>query len=1164
MEPLTGLAALAGVSLATIAGLRLKKQSEEGFASLPPRDYTAAVNESQTRYNMFSGIVNPITNAIIPVGSSTSKINTERDRVRSALGSYSAEFTPSSKETVVLKKFQNQLRPQTDGSKSLYAAARFCRSAGQGNMPFTTYNQDGSVRTRGAVDSTGTWKFDEVCGVCLTDGVDEEGNRFRKQQGMLVEPGMREDAYQEQEDNGWSYPRVGPSIGSCNGAPNGPMFATNAKDLERFRRRKACAETKALGGAADCGLCYDSDVFSSIPPDTEINDIEIHVYGIGTLTYRRAAEEVAGHILQEQTPFVITVQNPKETESFTLSVAPVQGRETATSIWGFLQSKTPREGVWAMPLNLLMTIDDATGATPSKSGGFFRFEQIGLDVAKMRPGAGKQEMRLRGIIPFTFVNAATFPAMDCLDGPFQTKAQSLSAFATDQPCFAKGSRPGNYNDACLRARILDAGCTNEGDLFKNPRVLNLKDGAEQNLNQIYDTLQEIAMNDMVDPVATKQCSGRTVSTPCDPFILRQGTLKIGEAMRGSNPRLKTQGEQCLSFLYHNRGANEIAKPPRVGPTYEGLPGYRNNRQNQKNIFCLPEGSLNPDTNTTGRETLARIADNGYRNRVGVDAVKLYLTDQLALATDSMRNANTDPERKAAIVNCFGRNLTELPSAVTGNPRVVENPCGILAQFVRVLPSQQVGDSFIEISQIVVIDKNGENVAIGKSTAGTTAAWPSGSFGSLDASKAIDGQMFPKAQNFYHSATAGGNTQFLLNLGAVTDITKIIYYTRGDNRTTHHRKQGIRLQLLDANQRVLDEKLLNNQLVEEITYLQAGAPSSCKSSLPAPAPFVFPAGMSPGLFVRFFAVSDANPDITPGNRGWGERIGTPAAYASIQNFQNSFPRPTNVGIVIKGYYVAQRPERLQFSTTSDDGIYVQFDGRQVISDWRSKAASVVESAAIPIAAAGVYPVEIRFYQGGGPGTLSVSYRINDEPYQTDLSKRFGYKPSDVAQEEATYQARIRAQQQAAAAAQAVQQVTTGLRFTINGRPWKNENGVIRLNRGVDITFDIVRRNDLYKSNEGYIALKQSGTQNYLRHSGLVSQLSPFTPNNGDFAWKLVPSGAGFMLKNEFGIMPWQWLGYGNASRSSTLGYDANSDTILLRSFMSPGQFVAWTITPRPTI
>lgn len=1170
MDPLTGLATLAGVTLASVAGLRLKKNMEEGFAALPDRstNYKASVKESQSRYNMFSQMVNPITNGVIPVGASESKVKEQKDLVDGALANYSAVFSPDSSQTVLLKKFQNEMQPRADGSSSVYMAMKFCREAGKQANPFTVLNTDGTVQTPGAVSADGQWKFDEICGVCLSSGVDEEGNRFRTVQGMLVDPNQRDNAKNEQEKNSWAYPRIGPALGTCEGAPNNPIFATSAKDLARYKSREACLKTKSIGGPDNCALCYDSEVYSSVPPDAQKYPVSLTLMGTGSVTLIIKGASVLKKELSESTPVTMELVGAKEGDPFVLNVAgSAQGQNL--NIYGYMFSKTPKEGIYTMPLNLLMTVDDETGASPSKSGGFYNFSDVGLDVAKMRPGSGKTQMRLRGVLPFTFVEPSEFAAMDCLEAPYQTREASASAFSTDQPCFAKGSGPGRYNDACLRSRILDAGCTNAGDLFKNPGQLNNLGGTPQTLTKIYQALQAIADQDMIDPDATKKCSGRTISTPCDPFIERAGTLKFSDALRGTNRTLQTQAQQCLSFLYHNKGANELTNPPRVGPSYNGLVTYRNNQKEIKNIYCLPEGQLNPDKSTASRDTLARIGDRGYNGKVGIDAIKQYLTDQLNTAIDLTRNANSDPDRKSAILNCFGTNLSALPQEASTSPTVIANPCGVVAQYVRILPSRNLpaNDAWIEISQLVVIDKNGVNVASGKSTAGTSAGYPTDVFGNHSPSMALDGQIYPKAQNFYISPSPGGNSQFLLNLGSPTDITKIIYITRGDSNNRYvYRKNGIRLQLLNANQAVVSERTLNASIREDINFVQAGSAPSCKSDLPASAPLTFPPGFTAGLYVRFFDITDANPDTTPGNRGWGDRIGTPNAYGKIQFTDTNLARPDRCGVVAKGYYVSNGPETLYLMTDSDDGIHVSFNNRQVISNWNIHGPARDSAAPIQIPAAGVYPFELRFYEWGGGAVCNLYYRVNDDAtWNTDLTSRFAYKPAEVQQQEAEYQAAIRARQQASVSMLVTSPPgTMGLRITApDGRTIKNDNGTLRLNRGRDITFDLSNRPDVYKASSGNIAISQSGTQSFMRHSGLIVYVNPFAANNGDFAWSLIPNGSGYRIKNEFSYNSRAWLGFGQPQLGSYLGYDAGSDSLKMMPYDQPNTWITWNITPTPS-
>lgn len=554
---------------------------------------------------------------------------------------------------------------------------KFCREAGKNAQPFTLYNPDGTVAQQGAVSADGTWKFDEICGVCLSDGVDEEGKRFNKPIGMIVNPSEVTAAVSEQQEKNWPFPRVSPALGKCTGAPNSPVFATNAQDLIKYTRARKCSHGKVLGGEDSCALCYGSDdVYSSVPPDTKTMPIYLMLNGSGFCTVRVNGRDVKRLTLRTGSPQSVELLDAKEGDAFTIDVNPPS--DSKAEIYGYLKSNTPRStnennGLFTMPLNTLVVVDQESGVSPNKNGRFPRYDDIDLDVATMAPATGKTQMRLSGTIPFTFVQSTEFPAIDCLDGPFQTQLSSANAFSTDQPCFAKGSGPGKYNDDCLRARILAAGCTNAGELYKNPSILNTLNGQAQSLSQIVSRIQGIKDLDLLDDNATKQCSGRNIQTKCDPFL--NNSKKFGPALQSSNPKVKEQAVQCLAFLFNNSGSNEKTTPPRVGPTYSGMVTYKNDQKEIKNIYCLPEGKLNPEKYEDSAATLARIGDNGYRDLLGVDAIKKFLNDQLELAVNMTIDLASSPDRKAAIDNCFGKNINNFPffNVLSGTPTIVTEP-----------------------------------------------------------------------------------------------------------------------------------------------------------------------------------------------------------------------------------------------------------------------------------------------------------------------------------------------------------------------------------------------------------------------------------------------------------------------------------------------------------
>jgi hypothetical protein len=1016
MDPITGVVALGGITLASLVGLRLKKQDAEGFDVLPGKvsdGYGPSVNESQSRYNMLTNMVSPLINGLIPVGSSSSEIEKTRNLVRKALGNTDAQFSNGdNKYTLNLKGLDNKYRPRADGNDSVFAAINFCKTQGATTNPFTTYNNDGSVKTAGAVSADGNFVFDEICGVCLSSGIDEEGKTFKGRRGLIIDPNTRDQAIADARQKGLPYPRAAPSLATCEGAPDKPVFATNAMDLDRFTKRLACIAERQIDPAHECGLCFQNDTYAYVKSDPEISSIYVVVQGVGNADIMVKKQKIKTVMLDASKPQRIELVGGKEADIFNVNVTLPDNAaaNTVPTVFGYIEALTPNGGAFQMPLNLVVLLDEVTGSTPRKSGGFYTYEDINLDVAKIRPASGQQKMSLRGTIPFTFVSPDEFSAMDCPAAPYQTNPGSVGDFATDQPCFAPGSGPGKYNDDCLRGRILDVGCTNAGTLYQNPSSLNTLNGKSQHISQIYATLTDIASNDMIDPAKTKMCSGRNIETPCDPFI--------------AHPELKFSGSdlgnKCISFLYNNKGANEAGPVKRVGPTYTAAITYANNQKVQKNLFCLPEGTLNPDTNGDSQAKLASFADNGYNGLTGIAAIKGYLNDQLEIAIDITRNANTDPERKEAIKRCFGRSLKALPAAVKSSPAVTNIPCGVLGRYVRVLPSLASDNNWIQIAQLVVIDKNGVNVSKGKNTS-ASPSW----YNDAPASRAVDGTMSARPYNqMYHSwqnldPSAGPNATnvyWMVDLGATTDITKIIYYNRTD--CCNSRAQGMRVQILDEQMNIQGEQNLPSQdMKQELLFLNPGVDSNtCLSAIkPPPVPKI-PEGHKPGLFVRFYRVDSPNPGFEVGSAGWGPRIGTANAYMQINFNDATLAQPDHCFVVAKGYFISNGNETLQLATSSDDGILVYFNNQVVINNWSIHAPQVNYSQDIVITSPGVYPFEIRFYEWEGGAQCWLGWMVNRDSsnWNTDLSQRFVYNVSQVQSEEQAYQD---AQNRAAAEAKA---------------------------------------------------------------------------------------------------------------------------------------------------
>ena len=774
MDPITGVAALTGLTIAALAGIRLKKQLKEGFAILPsiqeigtitndrgeilrvddegnqvvipftkPDDrYAASVKESQTKYNALMSMVNPVMNPLLPGSATKEEVNKKQQELNSALGSLIGPYDPTSPEALRLKDSLNRLTIRSDAKGGLFNAIKFCREAAEKNTkPFTIFKLDQFGNNTDEVDLKGeeqkvndleTLKFDEICGVCLTSGIDEDGKPFNGRKGMLIDPSTKESATNEKNEFQYPFPRAAPSMGTCEGAPNTPAFAINNETLQQYQKRIDCMKSKEIDDTNGCSLCFENDVYSFVPKKVQRNTISLVLMGVGKCNITADKVPVKNNvILDSKTPVSVPLILNKEPlvfdnntrtwrksdvkrilpvnegESFMIEVTQDPSKpDEIPIIWGYMRSTNPNGGEFAIPLNIVLTRDDVTNSPPNRTGGFHKFPENDVEVSKIRPGGETgREMKLTGEVPFTFVQPGEFSSYDCPSAPYQTQAKSVSRFAADQPCYAKGTGKGKYNDECLRERILAVGCTNGGELYKNPQELNINSqGGPASLTDIYNTLQDIAAGNMLDPDKTRLCSGKVISSPCDYFRQAGSSLKMEKILDGSdkeNAKLKPAALKCLTHLYNNQ------EQPQA-PSYLGLNQFANDTREKKALYCLPEGQLNPARSNNAALELARIYDMGFsgsRGTLGVDAVKDYLNSTLQMAVDERRNGNTDPERRAAIRKCFGTNFSPLlpPAIQTTAPRVQNDPPKYIASDATGRQWRLSSDNRIRLNSGTVIE-----------------------------------------------------------------------------------------------------------------------------------------------------------------------------------------------------------------------------------------------------------------------------------------------------------------------------------------------------------------------------------------------------------------------------------------------------------------------------
>ena len=625
-----GLTALTASSLAFLYFLKTQKK-KEGFDDAVP-GLEGDRSSGQSSYNPLSQMLNPFANGLLSAGADPATAEKALKDAQLALGGTQSDYVKGNKEVLQTSVSKYYMQPRKDPQGGVVDSIQFCKKQGSSDNPFSDA------------------RFAANCGVCLTEGTDEEGNTFKAgQRGLFLYPKEKEFAATEKIEKALPFIRAKPSLASCSGAPDQPVFATSANDLRQFKERIRCQKDKSAGLDTGCGQCMGTTTYTYVDPDSDKVPISVVLRGRGMVTLTVAGSQIDEPTKLSDTTntiFEIPAADPEDSP-FELLVAPEKAKDPYPYIYGYLDAKLPNKGKYQISIHRLSTSDLETGSRPRFLAGSYAFPTI--TVSKLRTAAGKTQIRLSGVIPFTFLESDEFATYDCKTAPFQTKAASLTAFSAD-PCAAAGAGPGNYPDDCLQQQILDAGCTNSGTLYQNPGVLNMSGGQPQNLTQIGAYLTSVQSLDRVTTAASSLCSGSLPPTPCE------------EALKDPT---KPISAECLNYLYLNKGNQDT----RIGPTYSGAANYSNKDNAGNLVFCLPSGKLSPVATNGAPNTDAvnRLQTKGLQG--GIAAVQAFLNQQFLTAINSATQP-TDPARKVAIEDCFLK-VENLPAPSLAPPPAPE-------------------------------------------------------------------------------------------------------------------------------------------------------------------------------------------------------------------------------------------------------------------------------------------------------------------------------------------------------------------------------------------------------------------------------------------------------------------------------------------------------------
>lgn len=441
--------------------------------------------------------------------------------------------------------------------------------------------------------------------------------------------------------------------------------------------------------------------------------------------------------------------------------------------------------------------------------------------------ANSQSVSFDVKVPGIFLN--TFYPEDAAvagKGPLIGNPDTMQLLRTS-PCLKEGQAAGKYNIDCLANLFVGSG----GDIYRGK--LAKENGGLSQLNKMGDmdaiseylgnlytlaTTGRDATGNKVggtDSKARKQAInnasqlmfGFDITTPCEDVSEdNAGNIVI-------TPKTGALDADCLDYLWMNtnsdrdRGDEDVSRNTSIKNTYTTIgarfSGLRSTESDAKTReqfpfqTCQRKGSMAP-LQPNGNINVA--AMNMANSKGSIQAVQNFYNGIHKAANELGGSVANMDAHADAVQKCYGvtKNVDDLSAS----------GCGVVARYVRVLASNVFGgvpgNSCIQIPQIEVFNLRGQEIAKGKPTR-AASVWAGDNNSGPE--KAVDGKNFLHGHGSeYHDACTDPNNQFwLVDLGKMTEISKIKFYPRTD--CCNYRQLGAPVQLLDESQNVVAEKNL---------------------------------------------------------------------------------------------------------------------------------------------------------------------------------------------------------------------------------------------------------------------------------------------------------------------------------------------------------------------
>jgi len=564
-------------------------------------------------------------------------------------------------------------------------------------------------------------KFNTNCGISLDveNGYNSKGKPHIG--GLYIDPAIK-----AAKNNTGIYQ---PTYGGSN------LFAKDKATCKYMMDDINCKKHINPIGTKNCSMCFSDGSLHAVDPNTDpvnptfvfyTNATQLGLIIEGppeTKIYMLISsnEKVDKNVVRDKT--IISV-NGLELTTVTITSVPIKegqffsiraGNNDDNVAVAGYLQASTLSGQYKIDLNAL--IDTDMGQTPNMGGDVNGY----LLFNQLDNITGPVRMSLRGLMTFTFKGIATHDSQNCTNGPFMTQKGSVDYIATNEPCYGPEATPGNYKMECLQQLFLASGGTQKGTGYPSTpdtakTLLVDEKGTARTLNQIGQMLYSRMVT-----ASTRLRNGESVSME-DWDAVSMFMTGVHKADPCDTRPGFPLSKECMVSLYNASG-------------------------------CFPMGKLNPAKNNPMNSDVATAMTKGNKARVS----EIYRNTRQIAQNSGLSNL----ARQNAFQDCFG-----VP---------------ILQTAMRPALYVSVDGPYdnIQMSQLVVKDDKGVNVAKGGDTSLTTGGTYDKAGGNPSPNVAVDGTEATRPFPYVYASNNPNNPWFVVKLTKPSIISEIIYYGRND-------------------------------------------------------------------------------------------------------------------------------------------------------------------------------------------------------------------------------------------------------------------------------------------------------------------------------------------------------------------------------------------------